>query len=140
MGQKPAGSKGEFLFQVFRTNRWKSFPGGIRSSALPTRHLIVKTLSVSMAVAAWPMFQAAAEFTEIPRGEDLELHACDLSTGGGTASAQITLGGRSLVRVGNFEAGHLAGLTVVVPEVADENLSDCVTWLDASVRRGILIP
>ena len=83
----------------------------------------MKTLSVLTAVAAWPFFQAAAEVAEIPHGEYLELHACDLFTGGCTASAQITLGGRSLVRVWNFEAGDLAGLTVVVLETAGENLS-----------------
>ena len=122
-GAKGDGGQGGIFFRFFGQNIGNPFAAQYGFCVLPTRHLIVKTLSVLTAVAAWPFFQAAAEVAEIPHGEYLELHACDLFTGGCTASAQITLGGRSLVRVWNFEAGDLAGLTVVVLETAGENLS-----------------
>jgi len=63
-----------------------------------------------------------------PKGEYAELHACEVYTGGCTASAQSTTGGRSLLRVWKFEAGAvrnvpLDGLSVVVLEMADANLA-----------------
>jgi hypothetical protein len=63
-----------------------------------------------------------------PSGEYAELHACEVYTGGCTASAQATLGGRSVLRVWNFQSGQsagadLAGQTVMVLEVANENLA-----------------
>lgn len=63
-----------------------------------------------------------------PSGEYVELHACEVYTGGCTASAQATLGGRSVLRVWNFQAGEsggvdIAGQTVMALEVANENLA-----------------
>lgn len=64
----------------------------------------------------------------LPQGEYVELHSCEVYTGGCTASAQATQGGRSLLRIWNFNSGwvgqeDLAGLTVAVLEVADANLA-----------------
>jgi hypothetical protein len=63
-----------------------------------------------------------------PSGEYVELHACEVYTGGCTASAQATLGGRSVLRVWNFRGGEVggadvAGQTVMALEVAEENLA-----------------
>lgn len=61
---------------------------------------------------------------EEPRGEYVELHACEVYTGGCTASAQATLGGRSMLRVWHFDsAGDLAGLSAAALEVANANLA-----------------
>jgi len=75
------------------------------------------------------VFQAASlAGAASPSGEYVELHACEVYTGGCTASAQATLGGRSVLRVWNFQSGemggvNLAGQTVMVLEVAEENLA-----------------
>jgi hypothetical protein len=63
-----------------------------------------------------------------PVGEYAELHSCEVYTGGCTASAQATLGGRSVLRVWNIRSGEfagtdLAGQTALVLEVANENLA-----------------
>ncbi len=63
-----------------------------------------------------------------PSGEYAELHACEVYTGGCTASAQSTTGGRSLLRVWKFDSGSVGntpvdGLSVVVLEMADANLA-----------------
>lgn len=86
----------------------------------------MKTLlfSLLMALPAW----ALAAGGDGPTGEYAELHACEVYTGGCTASAQATLGGRSVLRVWNFQSGKaakadLAGLSAVVLEVADANLA-----------------
>jgi hypothetical protein len=73
-------------------------------------------LTASLAVAGFPS------------GEYVELHACEVYTGGCTASAQATLGGRSVLRVWNIQSGEagkadLSGQTVMVLEVANENLA-----------------
>ncbi len=85
----------------------------------------MKNLLLSLLLA----FSAAeAASGEEPSGEYVELHACEVYTGGCTASAQATLGGRSVLRVWNFQSGkqenvELAGLTVVALEIAEENLA-----------------
>lgn len=81
-------------------------------------------LTLLLAVSLSPSLAAAASSS----GEYVELHACEVYTGGCTASAQATLGGRSVLRVWNFQSGekggaNLAGLTAMVLEVADENLA-----------------
>ncbi len=80
-------------------------------------------LILSAALFGVSMFSLHAAGRSAPQGEYVELHACDLYTGGCTASAQITLGGRSVVRVWSFESGELAGLTTAVLEVAEANLA-----------------
>lgn len=62
---------------------------------------------------------------EASTGDYTEVHACEVYTGGCTASAQATQGGRSVLRVWKFDAvaGSLSGLTVAVLEVADANLA-----------------
>jgi len=64
----------------------------------------------------------------LPSGEVVELHACEVYTGGCIASGQATLGGRSLLRVWNFDRGaqngiDLSGLQIAALQVADENLA-----------------
>ena len=73
-----------------------------------------------------------------PSGRVVELHACEVYTGGCTASAQATLGGRSLLRVWNFENGahggvDLAGLQIAALEVAEKNLAFSDTQTSAAV-------
>jgi hypothetical protein len=71
---------------------------------------------------------AALRAATAPAGQVVELHACELYTGGCTASAWSTLGGRSLLRVWDFEKGEqngisLAGLQIAALQVADKNLA-----------------
>jgi Protein of unknown function (DUF1326) len=73
-----------------------------------------------------------------PSGEVVELHACELYTGGCTASAQSTLGGRSLLRVWSFEKGaqdgvELRGLQIGALQIAEENLAFRATRPSATV-------
>jgi Protein of unknown function (DUF1326) len=63
-----------------------------------------------------------------PSGQVVELHACEVYTGGCTASAQATMGGRSMLRVWSFENGaysgvELAGLQMAALQIADKNLA-----------------
>lgn len=104
-------------------NRWR--PGQPPVSYLfpfsPTMKLLaICSLAFSAASAGW----AAAG----PSGEYVEVHSCEVYTGGCTASAQATQGGRQAVRVWRMEAGNvgevdLSGLTVAVAEVGNENLA-----------------
>jgi hypothetical protein len=73
-----------------------------------------------------------------PSGRLVELHACEVYTGGCTASAQATLGGRSMLRLWNFENGahngvDLSGLQVAALQVADKNLAFSDTQPSAAV-------
>lgn len=63
-----------------------------------------------------------------PSGQVVELHSCEVYTGGCTASAQATQGGRSMLRLWNFENGahggvELAGLQMAALQIADKNLA-----------------
>ncbi|HRJ73731.1 MAG TPA: hypothetical protein PLS03_16030 [Terrimicrobiaceae bacterium] len=94
---------------------------------------------VSVLLAALTLGSPLFAADPVPHGEYLELHACEVYTGGCTASAQATQGGRSVVRVWKFSddparnAG-LAGLAVVVLQVADANLA----MPDTPVRSSIV--
>jgi hypothetical protein len=71
---------------------------------------------------------ASAASPGAPAGEYAELHSCEVYTGGCTASAQSTTGGRSLLRVWKFDHGAvgatpLDGLCVIVLEQAEANLA-----------------
>ena len=64
-----------------------------------------------------------------PFGEFVELHSCDLFTGGCTASSESTLLGRQLIRVwsirqGKWDNQDLAGLKVAVLELGSVNLAE----------------
>ena len=64
-----------------------------------------------------------------PSGEFLELHSCDLYTGGCTASSECTLLGRQLFRVWSIQHGtwnneNLADLKVALLEVGSVNLAE----------------
>ena len=63
-----------------------------------------------------------------PFGEFVELHSCDLYTGGCTASSESTLLGRQLFRVwsisqGTWDNQDLAGLKVALLELGSVNLA-----------------
>jgi hypothetical protein len=75
---------------------------------------------------------------EKPSGEVIEVHACEVYTGGCTASAQATMGGRSLLRVWNIASGemdgvNLGGLRVALVETAERNLAATGTQSQAAV-------
>jgi len=64
-----------------------------------------------------------------PSGEFVELHSCDLFTGGCTASSESTLLGRQLFRVWSISEGtwnnqNLAGLKVALLELGSVNLAE----------------
>jgi hypothetical protein len=64
-----------------------------------------------------------------PSGEFVELHSCDLYTGGCTASSESTLLGRQLFRLWSISQGtwgnqDLAGLKVAVLELGSVNLAE----------------
>ena len=68
-------------------------------------------------------------FAVEPSGEFVELHSCDLYTGGCTASSESTLLGRQLFRVwsinqGTWDDQDLAGLKIALLEVGSENLAE----------------
>ncbi|HYY31145.1 MAG TPA: hypothetical protein VE860_24615 [Chthoniobacterales bacterium] len=68
-------------------------------------------------------------FAAEPAGEFVELHSCDLYTGGCTASSESTLLGRQLLRVWSIEEGtwnnqNLAGLKVALLELGSVNLAE----------------
>lgn len=65
-----------------------------------------------------------ASQAEAPRGEYVELHSCEVYTGGCTASAQAQTGGRAMLRVWHFDGkSDWAGQTLAVLETAEENLA-----------------
>lgn len=93
---------------------------------------------VSVLLAALTLGSPLSAADPVPHGEYLELHACEVYTGGCTASAQATQGGRSVVRVWKFaenpgQNGDLAGLAVVALQIADANLAMPDTTVKASV-------
>jgi hypothetical protein len=64
-----------------------------------------------------------------PSGEFVELHSCDLYTGGCTASSESTLLGRQLFRVWSIQQGtwnnqNLADLKVALLELGSVNLAE----------------
>src|SRR6516225_2292572 len=64
-----------------------------------------------------------------PSGEFVELHSCDLYTGGCTASSESTLLGRQLFRVwsisqGTWDNQNLAGLKVALLQLGSVNLAE----------------
>lgn len=68
-------------------------------------------------------------FSAEPSGEFVELHSCDLYTGGCTASSESTLLGRQLFRVWSMNQGtwnnqDLAGLKVALLELGSVNLAE----------------
>lgn len=72
------------------------------------------------------------------RGTVVELHSCEVYTGGCTASAEATLEGRSMLRLWNIASGQqdgvdLAGLNVASLETADANLAIAGTKPRAAV-------
>jgi hypothetical protein len=76
------------------------------------------------------VFVALAPCSAIePSGEFVELHSCDLYTGGCTASSESTLLGRQLFRVWSIYQGvwdnqDLSGLKIALLEVGSENLAE----------------
>jgi len=81
-------------------------------------------------VLFWAFCLAARTcFGTEPSGEFVELHSCDIYTGGCTASSESTLLGRQLLRVwairqGTWNHQDLADMKVAVLEVGSENLAE----------------
>ncbi|HWX22513.1 MAG TPA: hypothetical protein VN578_21640, partial [Candidatus Binatia bacterium] len=81
----------------------------------------VLTCLVSFSLGAVPA-------AEIPRGELLELHSCELYAGGCIVSSEAPLDGRYMLRAwsfagGNFAGSDLAGLRVAMLQSSSENLA-----------------
>ena len=77
-----------------------------------------------------------------PVGEFVELHSCDLFTGGCTASSESTLLGRQLFRLWSISEGtwnnqNLAGLKIAVLELGSVNLAEKGALAD---RAEIFVP
>ena len=75
---------------------------------------------------------------EAPKGQVVEVHAVEVYTGGCTASAQATSGGRSMLRLWSFEDGAqngvaLRGLQVAALQAADQNLASAETTPKSAV-------
>ncbi|HSH39910.1 MAG TPA: DUF1326 domain-containing protein [Chthoniobacterales bacterium] len=93
-----------------------------------TRALLVAFLgAASVATAA-----------KVPSGSVVEVHAVEVYTGGCTASAQATSGGRSMLRLWSFEDGEqdgveLRGLQVAALQAADQNLASAETQPTSAV-------
>ena len=73
-----------------------------------------------------------------PIGRIVEVHAVEVYTGGCTASAQATMGGRSMLRLWSFEDGtqegvELRGLQIAALQVADQNLAAAETQSTSAV-------
>ena len=61
---------------------------------------------------------STAVAADAPRGQVMEVHAVEVYTGGCTASAQATSGGRSMLRVWSFEDGEQDGVSLRKLKVA----------------------
>ena len=80
-----------------------------------------------------------------PSGEFVELHSCDLYTGGCKASSESTLLGRQLFRVWSISQGtwnnqNVAGLNVALLELGSVNLAEKGALADKAeifVPRGL---
>ena len=95
---------------------------------------IMRALFVALFSAASVVVAA-----EVPKGHIVEVHAVEVYTGGCTASAQATSGGRSMLRVWSFDAGEqdgvdLRGLQVAALQAADQNLAAA----DTSPKSGVV--
>ena len=93
------------------------------------------TVALFIAFLATIGFASAADQ---PKGQVIEVHAVEVYTGGCTASAQATSGGRSMLRIWNFEGGahngvDLRGLQLAALQTADKNLADAETQPKAAV-------
>lgn len=99
---------------------------------------MMKRLMTFITIMAICSYTGIASPEQAPSGQVVELHACEVYTGGCTASSQATLGGRSLLRVWSFEQGEFAGqelkgLQVALLQVAKNNLAFRNTLPSSSV-------
>jgi len=98
----------------------------------------VKISAVVFSIIVVSKLCSAAE----PFGEFIELHSCDLYTGGCTASAESTLLGRQVFRAWSIERGawngqDLTNLKVAVLETGSRNLAEKGALAD---RAEIFVP
>jgi hypothetical protein len=103
---------------------------------LPTSQIIARIIlskrrhGVKTSVLFCSLFVALQACLGVePFGEFVELHSCDLYTGGCTASSESTLLGRQLFRVwsisqGTWDNQDLAGLQVALLELGSVNLAE----------------
>jgi hypothetical protein len=85
----------------------------------------VQIFAIAISIFVVSQLCSAAE----PFGEFVELHSCDLYTGGCTASAESTLLGRQVFRAWSIERGawngqELTHLKVAVLETGSRNLAE----------------
>ena len=87
---------------------------------------MIKTIVACLSVVLFAAGTVGA--SNFPTGQVVEVHSVEVYTGGCTASAQATMGGRSMLRLWSFEGGaqdgvDLRGLQVAALQVADKNLA-----------------
>ncbi len=97
-----------------------------------------KSLYIAALITSVFSLISLAASSDIPSGKLLELHDCELIAGGCIASSESTLGGRSLLRVWNFDDGvhtgqDFSGLQVALLQVANTNLAFPTTLPTGSV-------
>ena len=96
-------------------------------------------MKISGAVlAAFLLAASLSCAAEAPNGRVVEVHAVEVYTGGCTASAQATSGGRSMLRLWSFDNGEqdgvsLRGLQIALLQAADKNLAAADTTPTSAV-------
>ena len=102
------------------------------------KKLMAWMATVALLVGVNLSLQAA----DLPRGDLLELHSCQLYIGGCIASSEATQEGKCMLRVWNFTGGaqqdvNLTGLQVALLEIGNQNLA---TKNAAPTRAVIYLP
>lgn len=107
------------------------------------KRLMALAVTLALTILAGHSLQAA----DVPRGDLLEIHSCQLYIGGCIASSEATLEGRSELRVWSFTGGAhhgvaLGNLQAALLEISDQNLAAknarptaAVVYLPASATR-----
>lgn len=91
-------------------------------------NLPMKTIACLLTGAAL-LANTGLRASDLPRGQLLELHSCELYAGGCVVSSESPLLGRQIVRAWNFTGGtfagtDLAGLQVALLQLSRDNLAD----------------
>jgi hypothetical protein len=87
----------------------------------------MKTVALLLSACAGLLAQNLSA-ADVPRGNLLELHSCELYAGGCVVSSEATLGGRYLLRAwqftgGSFAGSELTGLQVALVQSSADNLA-----------------
>src|SRR6516225_8555130 len=133
---KPTGSTGRDRITSVQPGALETHPYRpqfVRCRAARSRRQFLSRraqFAMKTSVLFWALCLTARTcFGTEPTGEFVELHSCDLYTGGCTASSESTLLGRQLLRVwairqGTWNHQDLADLKVAVLEVGSGNLAE----------------